>query len=80
MKQIKIDKNKFYSGKAVADMGITPWTRMTFYRLLNTPKWNAIFKPIADKKAILTRYSIKGENILHYIELQKRGKLNNNEN
>ena len=77
MKKINIDPDTFYSAKAVVDMKILPCkSRATFYKMLQEPKWANIFKPIAMKEKILTRYKIKGENILTYIKLEKEGKLN----
>ena len=73
----KIDPDQFYTAKNVVDMKILPCkSRATFYKMLLEPKWSKIFKPIVDRKNILTRYSIRGENIINYINLRDSGKLN----
>ena len=73
-----IDPNKWYSGKAVVDMeGVLDWkSRWTFSKKLKEKKWAKIFKPIFSKKEVMTRVSIKGQNIINYLESKKNENKN----
>lgn len=77
MNETQIDSEKYYSAKQVALMGILPWSsNMTFTKVLSNPYWADIFKPIVERKATNRRFYIKGENIIHFLQLAKEGKLN----
>lgn len=72
-----IDPNKYYSARAVLQMGILPWrSPVTFSMKLSTEqKWIDIFNPIVDQKNRVKRYHIKGENIIKFIDLAEKGEL-----
>lgn len=71
-----IEPDKFYSAKAVTDMGILPCkSRKTFCKLLRTKKWANIFNVVEHKSTNSTRFYIKGIYIINYINLQNNGKL-----
>lgn len=73
-----IDKEKYYSAKAVVDMQILPWkSRATFSKLLRIEKWSKIFNPIANTVGKRRRFYIKGEFIINYLKLaDTKGELN----
>lgn len=64
-----IDPEKYYSGYAVVKLKVLPWTtRRTFYKKLHNEEYEKILKPIYEKKEIMTRVFIRGENIIKFIE------------
>ena len=71
-----IDVDKYYSAKAVTDMGILVIkSRKTFVDMLRREKWINIFKPITDVKGDRTMFYIKGSNIINYLNLKKANKV-----
>lgn len=75
--KIKIEPDKYYSAKATVDLGVLPWkNRMTFNKVLNQKHWAKILNPVIDRKDKLTRYYIKGSNIIKFLELWKKRQIN----
>ena len=69
-----IDPQKYYSAKSVVDMKVLPWiNRSTFSKKII--KYENIFKPKREQKAIMPRIFIKGENIIKFIKLFEQNKL-----
>lgn len=71
---INIEPEKYYSAKAVVEMGFLPWkSRMTFTIKLSEKKWQDVFNPIIDQTRSRRRFYIKGDVIIKYIKELKNG-------
>lgn len=70
----KINKDKFYSIKGVANLGVLPWRdAKTIRSILEEEKWTNVFKPFIDKKKERTLIYIKGENIIKFLISLEKG-------
>lgn len=71
-----IEPGRYYSVRALAQMGILPWrSAYTVARALKEDKWKEIFQPMADPKKNAVRLHIRGENILKYMRMVETGEL-----
>lgn len=65
----KVNKDKYYTAKAVVDNGFVHWkSRMTFVKKLREQRYIDVFKPIVEKAGKTSRFYIKGENIINYLK------------
>lgn len=72
----KIEKDRYYSVRQLAAMNVLPWrSAYTVARSLKEDRWREIFQPVLDQKKNAVRMHVKGENILKFLEMVKKGEL-----